>query len=67
MTPAVGRDTTTAWGISGMVQYRSHNADRSKRGLLNVLPRISSLASPRGLRSRGAVLNWFPVGTKTRA
>ena len=26
-----------------------------------------TLASPRGLRSRGAVLNWFPVGTKTRS
>ena len=39
MTPAEGSDTTTAWGISGMVQYRSHNADRSERGLLNVLPR----------------------------
>ena len=39
MTPAAGRDTTTAWGISGMVQYRPHNADKSKRGLLNVLPR----------------------------
>ena len=22
-----------------MVQYRSHNADKSKRGLLNILPR----------------------------
>ena len=39
MTPAVGNDTTTAWGISGKIQYRPHNADRSKRGLLNVLPR----------------------------
>ena len=39
MTPAVGSDTTTAWGISGKIQYRPHNADRSKRGLLNVLPR----------------------------
>ena len=39
LTPAVGRDTTTACGISGMVQYRSHNADRSKFRLLNVLPR----------------------------
>ena len=39
MTPAVGSDTTTAWGISERVQYRPHNADRSKRGLLNVLPR----------------------------
>ena len=39
LTPAEGSDTTTAWGISGMVQYRSHNADRSERGLLNVLPR----------------------------
>ena len=39
MTPAVGSDTTTAWGISGKIQYRSHNADRSKRRLLNTLPR----------------------------
>ena len=46
MTPAVGSDTTTAWGISGKIQYRPHNADRSERGLLNVLPRTSSLASP---------------------
>ena len=38
MTPAVGSDTT-AWGISGKIQYRPHNADRSERGLLNVLPR----------------------------
>ena len=37
--PAEGSDTTTACGISGMVQYRSHNADRLERGLLNVLPR----------------------------
>ena len=39
MTPAVGSDTTTAWGISERVQYRPHNADRSKLRLLNVLPR----------------------------
>ena len=30
----------------GRMGYRSHNADRSERGLLNVLPRTSSLASP---------------------
>ena len=48
MTPAVGSDTTTAWGISGKIQYRPHNADRSKLRLLNTLPRTSSLASPRG-------------------
>ena len=28
---------------------------------------IPTLASPRGLRSRGAVLNWFPVGTNARS
>ena len=39
MTPAVVRDTTTACGISGRIQYRPHNADRLERGLLNVLPR----------------------------
>ena len=39
MTPAKGGDTTTAWGISWRMGYRSHNADRSKRGLLNILPR----------------------------
>ena len=39
LTPAAGRDTTTAWGSSGRIQYRSHNADRSKFRLLNVLPR----------------------------
>ena len=60
MTPAVGSDTTTAWGISGKIQYRPHNADRSKRGLLNTLPRTSSLASPRGEAKedvRGRVFN----------
>ena len=30
LTPAVGRDTTTAWGISGRMGYRPHNADRSE-------------------------------------
>ena len=65
--PLYGGDTTTACGISGMVQYRSHNADRSKRGLLNVLPRTSSLASPRGLRSRGAAMNRSPGETENRS
>ena len=40
MTPAEGSDTTTAWSISGRMGYRPHNADRSERGLLNILPRI---------------------------
>ena len=40
LTPAAGRDTTTAWGISWRMWYRSHNADRSEFRLLNILPRI---------------------------
>ena len=48
MTPAVGRDTTTACGISGRIQYRPHNADRSERRLLNVLPRTEKPSPPRG-------------------
>ena len=31
---------------AGRIQYRPHNADRSERGLLNILPRTLSLASP---------------------
>ena len=60
MTPAVGSDTTTAWGISGKIQYRPHNADRSKRGLLNTLPRTSSLASPRREAKVGVVPHGSP-------
>ena len=57
MTPAAGRDTTTAWGISGMVQYRSHNADRSERGLLNILPRtILGFPSRAAKQERGIEL-----------
>ena len=55
MTPAVGSDTTTAWGISGKIQYRTHNADRSKRGLLNVLPR-TILAFPSEGKAKSARL-----------
>ena len=42
------RDTTTACGISGRIQYRPHNADRSERRLLNVLPRTEKPSPPRG-------------------
>ncbi len=39
---------------AGKDRYRPHNADRSERGLLNVLPRTSTLASPpRGSQIRG--------------
>jgi hypothetical protein len=72
LTPAVGSDTTTAWGISGKIQYRPHNADRSERGLLNVLPRTQKLSPlctpplsltspglpvPRGVSGGGAALS----------
>ena len=60
MTPAVGSDTTTAWGISGKIQYRPHNADRSKRGLLNVLPRTFL-----GVPSEGKVSGSSACGTTT--
>ena len=60
LTPAAGRDTTTAWGISGRMGYRSHNADRSERGLLNVLPRTFSLASPPRGSQRGIVPRGSP-------
>ena len=39
LTPAVWGRHHNPCGISGMVQYRPHNADRSERGLLNILPR----------------------------
>ena len=48
MTPAEGSDTTTAWSISGRMGYRPHNADRSERRLLNVLPRTEKPSPPRG-------------------
>ena len=53
LTPAVGSDTTTAWGISGKIQYRPHNADRSERGLLNILPRTFLGFPSRGSQSKG--------------
>ena len=37
----------------GRIQYRPHNADRSKRGLLNVLPRTILGFPLRGSQSRG--------------
>ena len=53
-----------------MVQYRSHNANRSERRLLNVLPRTSSLASPPGegkvvVVPRGQLTNGFRPNTET--
>ena len=44
LTPAVGRDTTTAWEAVGRLQYRPHNADRSEFRLLNILPRTPRAA-----------------------
>ena len=64
MTPAAGRDTTTAWGISGMVQYRPHNADRSKRGLLNVLPRTILLGFPLRAAKQGRGIELVPGGNQ---
>ena len=63
MTPAAGRDTTTAWGISGMVQYRPHNADRSKFRLLNVLPR-TILGFPSRAAKQGRGIELVPGGNQ---
>ena len=63
MTHAVGSDTTTAWGISGKIQYRPHNADRSKRGLLNVLPR-TFLGFPSRAAKQGRGIELVPGGNQ---
>ena len=59
MTLAAGT-ATTAYGNRGKIQYMPHNADRSKCGLLNVLPRTSSLASPPRGSQRGIVPRGSP-------
>ena len=49
----------------GRIQYRPHNADRSKRGLLNILPRtIPSLASPPRAAKQGRGIELVPGGNQ---